>query len=48
MSVGGWIVMIVSITLVTVPFFWCMVKVLSTPRETEKLHGFDRHTPDEE
>jgi len=48
MTLGGWIVMIVSVTLVTVSFFWCLIKVLRTPQETEKLHGFDRHTPDED
>ena len=48
MTLGGWVVMVVSVTLVTTSFFWCLSKVLRTPRETEKLHGFDRHTPDED
>lgn len=48
MTPGGWIVMLVSVTTMTVLFAWCLYKVLTTPDETEKMHGFDRHTPDEE
>ena len=48
MTLGGWIVMIVSVTSMTVFFAWCLYKVLTTPDETEKIHGFDTHTPDQE
>ena len=48
MTAGGWIVMLASVGFVTVAFAWCIYKVLTTPKETEKIHGFDRHPPDEE
>jgi hypothetical protein len=35
MTVGGWITMIFSLTLVWFGTFWCFWKVLTTP-ETEK------------
>jgi hypothetical protein len=47
MTPGGWIVMILSVGSVTVLFLWCLWKVLSTPEETEKLHGFPLENPDE-
>jgi hypothetical protein len=47
MTVGGWIVMLVSVISVTVVFIWCLWKVLTTPDESEKLHGFSVETPDE-
>lgn len=46
MSNGGWIVMIFSVGSVTLLFAWCIWKALSTPDETEKMHGFDFKTPD--
>lgn len=48
MTAGGWIVMILSVGSVIGLFIWCLVKILTTPGETEKLHGLDTHTPDEE
>jgi hypothetical protein len=47
MTFGGWIVLIISVGSVTSLFIWCLYKVLSTPHETKKIHGFDFHTPDE-
>ncbi len=47
MTPGGWIVMILSVGSVTVVFLWCLRKVLTTPNESEKLHGFSFETPDE-
>ena len=47
MTPGGWLVMILSVGSVTAAFLWCVFKVLSTPHETDKMHGFDRPTPDE-
>jgi hypothetical protein len=47
MTLGGWIVMILSVVSVTGIFLWCLWKVLTTPEETEKLHGFSFETPDE-
>jgi hypothetical protein len=47
MTPGGWIVMILSVGSVTIFFLWCLWKVLTTPNESEKLHGFSFETPDE-
>lgn len=47
MTAGGWINMVLSVGSVTLLFFWCVIKVLRTPEETEKLHGFEFETPDE-
>jgi hypothetical protein len=47
MTLGGWIVMILSVGTVTGVFLWCLWKVLMTPEESEKLHGFSFETPDE-
>lgn len=46
MTIGGWIIMTLSISFVTGLFIWCLYKVLSTPGETEHMHGFDMDTPD--
>jgi len=32
MTLGGWIVMLLSVISVTVVFLWCLWKVLTTPR----------------
>lgn len=37
MTLGGWISL----------FPWCLYKVLTTPDQTKKLHGFDRYMPNE-
>lgn len=42
MNTGGWIVMLFSIGSVTTLFAWCLYKVLSTPGETEHIHGFEQ------
>jgi len=47
MTLGGWIVMLLSVISVIVVFLWCLWKVLTTPDESEKLHGFSFETPDE-
>lgn len=46
MTATGFLVMVLSVGTVTVLFGWCVYKVLTTPHETEKLHGVDLHTPD--
>jgi len=46
MTLGGWTVLILSVGLVTTLFVWSTYKVLSTPGETEKVHGFEQETPD--
>ena len=46
MTTSGLIVMLLSVGTVTVLFAWCVYKVLTTPNETEKVHGTEGHTPD--
>ena len=47
MNTGGWIIMLLSVGTVSLLFTWCIYKVLSTPGETEHIHGFEIETPDE-
>jgi hypothetical protein len=47
MTIGGWVIMIISVSTVVTLFTWCVYKVLSIPGETEHLHGFEQETPDE-
>jgi hypothetical protein len=47
MTFGGWVTMLLSVGSVVVLFVWCVHKVLTTPDESEKLHGFEFETPDE-
>ncbi len=37
MTMGGWLVMAVSVGFVTTLFGWCILKVLSIPQATEHL-----------
>jgi hypothetical protein len=46
MTTSGLIVMLISVGIVVSLFSWCIWKVLTTPNETEKIHGVDFHTPD--
>jgi hypothetical protein len=46
-TAGGWLNMILSVGAVTCLFIWCIWKVLTTPEESEKMHGFEFETPDE-
>lgn len=39
MTVGGWIVMIVSVGGVAVLLGWCVYKVLSTPGASQHVHS---------
>ena len=47
MTPGGWITMLLSVGTVVTLFAWCVRKVLTTPDEPEKVHGFEFETPDE-
>ncbi len=47
MTFGGWIILFISVGTVSILFFCCLFKVLSTPKETEHVHGFEFETPDE-
>jgi len=46
MTPGGWFVMLLSVGSVSALFLWCLWKVLRTPGEQDKLHGFSFETPD--
>lgn len=46
MTSSGWIIMAASVGSVSLLLAWCIHKVLSTPGETEKVHGFEQATPD--
>ncbi len=46
MTLGGWIMLVASISSVTCLFVWCIYKVLTIPEETEHVHGFEQETPD--
>lgn len=46
MTPGGWIIMLASVGSVTALFGWCIYKVLTTPDEAERVHGFEIETPD--
>lgn len=48
MTLGGWIVLVLSVGSVCTLFGWCIHKVMTTPGETEHMHGFEGKTPDEE
>ncbi|WP_309380387.1 hypothetical protein [Cerasicoccus frondis] len=50
MTAGGWLFMIVSVGGVIALFSWCMWKVMTTPGESEHIHGFnvDEETLDKE
>lgn len=47
MTLGGWIIMIISVGFVTSLLVWSLWKVLTTPGSTEHLHSqVDISTPD--
>ena len=48
MTSSGWIIMLLSVGTVTSLFAWCIYKVLTSPEESEKLHGFEIDPPDKE
>ena len=46
MNLSGWLVMLFSIGSVVSLFTWCIYKVLTIPKETEHVHGFEQEPPD--
>lgn len=46
MTTLGWLIMFISVGLVTGLFAWCIYKVLTIPEETQHIHGFEQETPD--
>lgn len=48
MTLGGWLVMIVSVGTVTILFTWCIYKVMTEEKvEDHHIHGLDIDTPDQ-
>ncbi len=47
MTLGGWIILLISVSCVTVLFVWCVHKVMTIPGETAHMHGVEFQTPDE-
>jgi hypothetical protein len=41
MTIGGWFMLIISVTTVCTLFTWCIYKVMTIPEETDHLHGFN-------
>ena len=39
LSTGGWILMLLSVSIVTCMLIWCIYKVLATPESTQHLHS---------
>lgn len=46
MTLAGWIILILSVASVLGVFLWCLYLVLTTPREIEHVHGFEKEPPD--
>ncbi len=46
MTTAGLLVMLLSVSTVVFLFSWCIWKVLTTPSETDTLHGTEFETPD--
>lgn len=48
MTLGGWLVMIISVGTVTGLFVWCIYKVMTEDKvENHHIHGLDIDTPDQ-
>lgn len=47
MTIWGLVIMILSVGGTTGWLAWCIYRVVTTPDETKKIHGFDTHTPDQ-
>ncbi|HEY5792439.1 MAG TPA: hypothetical protein VIS74_04020 [Chthoniobacterales bacterium] len=49
MTLGGWIIMLLSVGGTTGWAIWCVCRVLSKPKSAGKLHGqMDIHLPDQD
>jgi hypothetical protein len=46
MTTAGWLIMILSVGSVSTLLTWCIFKVMTTPEETDRVHGFEQETPD--
>ena len=47
MTLGGWIIMIISVGTVTGLFVWSISRVLRKQPDPESMHGFEIETPDQ-
>lgn len=47
MTLGGWLVMALSVGTVCLLFAWCMFKVMRKPTEPEHMKGITDRTPDQ-
>lgn len=45
MNTGGWITLILSVGSVSLLFAWCIYKVITTPGESEHIHGLEIEIP---
>jgi hypothetical protein len=48
MTTTGWLIMILSVSSVSLLLAWCIFNVVTTPEETEHIHGFEKEVPDAE
>ena len=48
MTALGWLIMFISVGTVTALLAWCVYMVMTIPKETEHIHGFEQETPDQE
>ena len=49
LSLGGWILMVLSVGFMTGLLAWCIYKVVSTPGSTQRVHSqADIEPPDQE
>ena len=48
LTLGGWVLMIASVSFMTGLLAWCIYKVVSTPGSTERVHSqADIEPPDQ-
>jgi hypothetical protein len=45
MTIGGWIMLILSVGSAVSLFVWCIYKVMTIPEETEHLRNFNEPDP---
>lgn len=47
MSAGGWIIMLVSVGIMTSLLSWCIFRIVATPASSEHLHSQADIEPDD-
>lgn len=48
MTIGGWIMLILSVGSAVTLFTWCIYKVVTIPDETDHIKGFKGNDPEHE